>query len=377
MNLLKINYLFFFFLCLNSAAAQTETKIVKLDVERLEERKNCIRGKLYFNNKFLCYTFERPFLNNNNGTSSIPEGQYEGWLRHTDLKGEKGRKYDAWRVQLEDTPGRKHIQLHSGSSPIQSTKGCILLSTTNNESGGGCQISYQNESVPAYNLLAQKLLEYTGELNNNTGKTEHEVLIRLAVYSGGANTTQEAKFWIDPVKICHYKSGDICKSHKGNLSYWEASAASINAWVGFNSQRVRINEVGDIIEKKGFWKTFESSDQHPPMQSPVDDFFNYWFLNYERVNKPTWEKIQQLLLHKGPLLITCPSSKPEHAFVINELTGDMAEKTGRKPRLGIIDAAKNKYRTSIDKSKRYKYNITWNRFKRLYGDKEIIVAYLK
>ena len=357
---------------------------VELKVERIEDRKNCIKGKLYFNNEFLCYTFERPFLYNNNDTSSIPEGQYEGWLRHTDLKGEKGRKYDAWRVQLEDVPGRKYIQLHSGSSPLKSTIGCILLSTTNNENGGGCQISYQNESVPAYNILAQRLLEYTGELNNTTGKTEKDVRIKLEVLSGGANTTEEAKYIIDPVKICHTKkTKNICKSHKGKLSYWEASAASVNAWVGFNAQRVRINEVGDIIQKKGFWKTFENSAQSPPMQSSVDGFFKYWLLNYEKINQPTWEKIKQLMIDKGPLFVTCPSLNPEHAFVINELTGDIALKTGRKPRLGIIDSAKNKYRTGMYKTIKgkkvkyfYKYNITWNRFQKLYGDKEIIVAYL-
>jgi len=109
-----------------------------LAISRVYHEEKCIIGELYKINQvagsimpretFLAYTLELPYTFNFNDISSIPVGTYHGDIR-TD--GKRG-----WRIQLENVPGRKYIQIHIGNFPKDIT-GCILVGTSvkDNEAG--------------------------------------------------------------------------------------------------------------------------------------------------------------------------------------------------------------------------------------------------
>ena len=92
----------------------------KIKITRSAETEECTSGYLSVDGTQLCYTLERPDLNNQKVISRIPMGGYPGHLRY-DHK-------DAWRIQLDKVPGRDNVQIHIGNWPFQ-TEGCILVGT--------------------------------------------------------------------------------------------------------------------------------------------------------------------------------------------------------------------------------------------------------
>lgn len=76
--------------------------------------------------KVLCYTIERPWLNNKNDISCIPEGIYE-CSPHNSLDHPS-----SW--ELANVPGRQAILIHSGNT-IADTKGCIIVGTVKSPEG--------------------------------------------------------------------------------------------------------------------------------------------------------------------------------------------------------------------------------------------------
>lgn len=70
----------------------------------------------------LCNALELPFRNNIMEISSLPEGDYEGFVRTDGPRG--------WRIELKGTGSRNNIQLHIGNRP-DDTIGCILPGTGN------------------------------------------------------------------------------------------------------------------------------------------------------------------------------------------------------------------------------------------------------
>jgi hypothetical protein len=92
--------------------------------EQLMGRNKCVIGDLYVSaagfpltdfGRKLCTALELAYRNNLNAISSVPAGDYEGFVR-TDGK---------WRIELKGTAERKNIQIHIGNRPAE-TMGCIL-----------------------------------------------------------------------------------------------------------------------------------------------------------------------------------------------------------------------------------------------------------
>ncbi len=89
-----------------------------LTIARKYRSDTCTSGYFAVNGKIIAYTLERPWAGNAPIISSIPDGTYNGVLRYDHR--------DTWRIELQDVPGRNHIQIHVGNTP-DDTEGCILI----------------------------------------------------------------------------------------------------------------------------------------------------------------------------------------------------------------------------------------------------------
>ena len=87
-------------------------------------------GKLYDGDRFICYTLERPWLDNKPNVSCVPAGKYavkpivsprfgETYCLHS--LGNNG-------VRLYGSSDRTHILIHKGNT-IDDTAGCIIVGT--------------------------------------------------------------------------------------------------------------------------------------------------------------------------------------------------------------------------------------------------------
>lgn len=87
-------------------------------------------------------TLERPWLNNQQKISCIPEGEYRV------LRDRAGR-YQCFRIDL--VPGRTNIEFHAGNYPSNS-EGCILVGSAFNEKydlvGSGVAVKKMTETFP-------------------------------------------------------------------------------------------------------------------------------------------------------------------------------------------------------------------------------------
>ncbi len=90
----------------------------KVTIYREYPGNKCTSGYLAVNGQIIAYTLERPWADNNQNISSIPAGTYPATLRYDHA--------DAWRIELQNVPGRTNVQIHIGNEPDQ-TKGCILV----------------------------------------------------------------------------------------------------------------------------------------------------------------------------------------------------------------------------------------------------------
>lgn len=97
--------------------------------QELMGRNLCVIGDLYHSDRTfpvsdlgakLSNALELPYRNNMSQISSIPTGDYEGFVRSDGALG--------WRIELRGTGDRSHIQLHVGNRPSNSV-GCILPGT--------------------------------------------------------------------------------------------------------------------------------------------------------------------------------------------------------------------------------------------------------
>lgn len=68
---------------------------------------------------FVCYTVERPWLDNALRVSCIPEGEYA-------LELGRYNRGDYPAYEILDVPGRTHIKVHKGNAPSEFA-GCIGL----------------------------------------------------------------------------------------------------------------------------------------------------------------------------------------------------------------------------------------------------------
>jgi len=96
---------------------------IVVKIVRTSENDKSITGELYVNDVFVAHTLELPWKDNTFLVSSIPPGNYGGFLRF-DKKGDVGLQY--WRVELTGTEPRTVIQIHKGTAP-KDIQGCIIV----------------------------------------------------------------------------------------------------------------------------------------------------------------------------------------------------------------------------------------------------------
>jgi len=117
---------------------------------------NCTIGKMYFSGEFVCYTVERPWLNNGKNISCVPAGTYK-------LEPYSSSRFpDCYSltsfplgVGLIPSFHRTHILIHPGNYP-HDVEGCIAPGLRLNQSTWGV-----SESRPAMDMLRGLI-----ELNN-------------------------------------------------------------------------------------------------------------------------------------------------------------------------------------------------------------------
>ena len=93
-------------------------KDININIIRFYESSTATIGMFYIPElKISGYTLERPWKENMDFVSSIPEGSYPAFIRTTR------------RIQLKDVKDRDAVQMHSGYT-MEDTKGCILANTS-------------------------------------------------------------------------------------------------------------------------------------------------------------------------------------------------------------------------------------------------------
>jgi hypothetical protein len=123
-------------------------KTLKITIERLYQRNNGTMGYLFVDDVVICYSLEKPWIENINNISCIPKGTYQGFIRYD--------KNDKWRIQLEGVPNRSGIQIHVGNWTSQ-INGCILVgmeADVNNFSVYSSQLAYRNLKNAFYGSAA-------------------------------------------------------------------------------------------------------------------------------------------------------------------------------------------------------------------------------
>jgi Family of unknown function (DUF5675) len=74
-------------------------------------------GKLECEGKFICYTIELPWKENEKRVSCIPEGKYF-------IKKRYSKKFK-WHLELVGVPNRKFILFHPANNALRELNGCI------------------------------------------------------------------------------------------------------------------------------------------------------------------------------------------------------------------------------------------------------------
>ena len=88
-------------------------------------------GKLECEGKFLCYTIELPWKENEKRVSCIPEGEYF-------LRKRYSRKFN-WHLELVVVKNRSLILMHPANNALQELNGCIAPVTKLSGPGLGLQ----------------------------------------------------------------------------------------------------------------------------------------------------------------------------------------------------------------------------------------------
>ena len=120
---------------------------MRLTLHRMSQTAYATFGRLQDDeDRQLCVTLERPWVDNLHDLSCVPAGTYE-WVRYHSPK----RGYDV--PLLEHVPNRDMIEIHIGNVP-KDTDGCILVGTHFGETIKGYGII---ESHQAFYALMQTL----------------------------------------------------------------------------------------------------------------------------------------------------------------------------------------------------------------------------
>lgn len=76
-----------------------------------------VNGRLELNGQRLCFTIERPWLENQRRVSCIPEGRYE-------LRPRRSQKFSSHLILL-NVPNRDLILIHPANNAMKELNGCI------------------------------------------------------------------------------------------------------------------------------------------------------------------------------------------------------------------------------------------------------------
>lgn len=161
MKKISILLIGFYLIISNSIIAQT------IKIVREIEAGKCILGKVYLNDKLVCYSLEKPDIGNINDISAISAGTFSAFIR-TDN--------DKWRIELKNVPGdRTVIQIHKGNSPSD-IKGCIIVCTTFDENnctipGGSSTQAMESFKNALYEAKISDEKEITVIVENNEKKS--------------------------------------------------------------------------------------------------------------------------------------------------------------------------------------------------------------
>ena len=113
---------------------------------------HAVQGRLYLDGELLCYTLERPWLDNKRGASCIPTGVSQGAVQHSP-------HFQRDLPELLDVPGRSQILMHVGNT-IADSQGCILLGLVRDP-----ELHAIGDSRHAVNKVLGKL--HAGDVNGN------------------------------------------------------------------------------------------------------------------------------------------------------------------------------------------------------------------
>lgn len=91
---------------------------MEIVLKRVSEDDQGTHGKLWLGSKFLCYTEELPWKDNEADVSCIPLGTY------TCTKHDTPAHPNTW--QVNDVPNRSNVLIHNGNT-MADTEGCILV----------------------------------------------------------------------------------------------------------------------------------------------------------------------------------------------------------------------------------------------------------
>lgn len=98
-------------------------------------------GKLECEGKFICYTIELPWKNNEKRVSCIPEGKYE-------LRKRFSQKIN-WHIEVMDVKNRNYILFHPANNALKDLNGCIAPVTKISGSGLGLMSRQAFEKLKA------------------------------------------------------------------------------------------------------------------------------------------------------------------------------------------------------------------------------------
>ena len=111
---------------------------------------NGTNGKLESDGKFICYTIELPWKENETKVSCIPEGKYFIRKRYS-------AKYK-WHLEVMDVPNRKFILFHPANNAQKELQGCIAPVTKLSGPGLGfmSRIAFEKLKRIVYQALDNK-----------------------------------------------------------------------------------------------------------------------------------------------------------------------------------------------------------------------------
>jgi hypothetical protein len=112
---------------------------MNLTIKRYQRTDRGTTGLLYINRKFICYTIELPWRENQRMISCIPEGIYDLRMHRSPTFGDV--------IHITNVPGRSWIYFHAANNALTELKGCIAPVTNPTGPGRG------TASRPALNLF--------------------------------------------------------------------------------------------------------------------------------------------------------------------------------------------------------------------------------